>query len=157
MKMNDRAGFLFVFVVMLVFGLYGVINPKAVKKANADVPGFPKSGVLVDAGMGLEIVRNRTTRGIWTLPIFVFNALRSSTLFLSKSTCPNLIAFTIIGQINQKVPDDQHVDFFFWGTEIKKKHRALYPDSKLVLAMNICGSLMVVTFLVLSWFVFHSK
>jgi hypothetical protein len=44
MKMNDRAEFLFVFVVMLVFGLYGVINPKAVKKVNADVPGFPKSG-----------------------------------------------------------------------------------------------------------------
>jgi len=70
--------------------------------------------------MGLEIVRNRPTRGIWTLPIFVLNALRSSTLFLSKSTCPNLIAFTIIGQINQKVPDDQHVDFFFWERRLRK-------------------------------------
>ena len=69
----------------------------------------------------------------------------------------NLIAFTIIGQINQRVPDDQQVDFFLWGTEIRKKHRALYPDSKLVLAMNICGSLMVVTFLVLSWVVLHSR
>jgi hypothetical protein len=69
----------------------------------------------------------------------------------------NLIAFTIIDQINQKVPTDQRVGFFLWGTEIKKKHRALYPDSKLVLAMNICGNLMAVTFLVLSWFVFHSK
>jgi hypothetical protein len=69
----------------------------------------------------------------------------------------NLIAFTIIGQINQKVPDDQHIDFIFWGTEIKKKHRALYPDSRLVLAMNICGSLMLLTFLALSWFVLHSQ
>ncbi len=42
--MNDRAGFLFVFVVMLFFGLFGVIFPKAAKKGNEDVPGFPKTG-----------------------------------------------------------------------------------------------------------------
>jgi len=29
---------------MLVFGLYSVINPNAVKKENEDVPGFPKTG-----------------------------------------------------------------------------------------------------------------
>jgi hypothetical protein len=42
--MNDRAGFLFVFVVMFFFGLYAVINPKAVKKGNEDVPGFHNTG-----------------------------------------------------------------------------------------------------------------
>jgi hypothetical protein len=42
--MNDRAGFLFVFVVMLFFGLYAAINPKAVKKENQDVPGFYETG-----------------------------------------------------------------------------------------------------------------
>jgi hypothetical protein len=42
--MNDRAGFLFVFVVMLFYGLYAVIIPKAVKKENEDVPGFYKTG-----------------------------------------------------------------------------------------------------------------
>jgi type II secretory pathway component PulF len=44
MQMNDRAGFLFVFVVMLFFGLYAVILPRAVKKENEDVPGFHKTG-----------------------------------------------------------------------------------------------------------------
>jgi hypothetical protein len=34
--MNDRAGFLFVFVVMLFFGLYAVIIPKSVKKENEE-------------------------------------------------------------------------------------------------------------------------
>lgn len=42
--MNNRAGFLFVFIVMLLFGLYAVVNPKAVKKGNEDVPGFHKTG-----------------------------------------------------------------------------------------------------------------
>ena len=44
LAMNDRAGFLFVFVVLLLFGLYSVLSPKAVKKENAYVPGFPKTG-----------------------------------------------------------------------------------------------------------------
>ena len=43
-QINDQAGFLFVFVVMLFFGLYAVTNPKAVKKENEDVPGFHKTG-----------------------------------------------------------------------------------------------------------------
>ena len=44
MRMNDRSGFLFVSIVMLLFGLYSVINPKAAKKENVDVPGFPRTG-----------------------------------------------------------------------------------------------------------------
>jgi hypothetical protein len=41
---NNRAGFLFVFVVMLLFGLCAIANPKVVKKGNEDVPGFRKTG-----------------------------------------------------------------------------------------------------------------
>ena len=42
--MDDRAGFLFIFVVMLFSGLYAVVFPKTVKKGNEDVPGFHKTG-----------------------------------------------------------------------------------------------------------------
>jgi hypothetical protein len=42
--MSTHYGFLFIFVIMFLSGLYSVINPKAVKKENADVPGFPKTG-----------------------------------------------------------------------------------------------------------------
>jgi len=41
MQINDRYGFLF--AVAFLSGLYSVIKPQAVKKENADVPGFPKS------------------------------------------------------------------------------------------------------------------
>jgi len=44
MQMNNRAAFLFVSSVMLLFGLYFIINPKTVKKENADVSGFPETG-----------------------------------------------------------------------------------------------------------------
>ena len=43
-NVRDRAGFLIISVVMLIFGLYFVVKPEAVKKENADVPGFPKTG-----------------------------------------------------------------------------------------------------------------
>ena len=35
MQVNNRAGLLFISVVMLFFGLYSVINPKAVSKENS--------------------------------------------------------------------------------------------------------------------------
>jgi len=65
----------------------------------------------------------------------------------------NLVAFTMIEQINQKAPEGQKVDFFRWGTEIKKKHRALYPDSRLVSVLNSLTWMAVASFLVLCWFV----
>jgi hypothetical protein len=44
MQMSHRYGFLFISVAMFLFGLYGVINPKGVKRENADVPGFADTG-----------------------------------------------------------------------------------------------------------------
>jgi len=65
----------------------------------------------------------------------------------------NLVAFAMIEQINQKVSEGQNVDCFFWGTEIKKRHQALYPDSKLVSVLNSLTFTMAASFLVLCWFV----
>jgi hypothetical protein len=42
--MGDRFLFLFLFVMLFLLGLFAVINPKAAKKENADVPGFYKTG-----------------------------------------------------------------------------------------------------------------
>ncbi len=67
----------------------------------------------------------------------------------------NLLAFTIIDQINQKVPEGQKFRWFFWGTEIKKKRHPLYPHSKLVSVLNILAWLLVATFLVECWFILH--
>jgi hypothetical protein len=67
----------------------------------------------------------------------------------------NLVAFEMIEQINHKVPEGEKVHWFFWGTEIKKRHHALYPDSKLVPVLNTLTWLMVASFLVGSWFVLH--
>jgi hypothetical protein len=61
----------------------------------------------------------------------------------------NMIAFQIIDQINKTLPESERLDWLGWGTGIKKRHRVLYPESRLVLAMNVCTALMVVTFVLL--------
>lgn len=40
--MSNRFGFLFLFVMLALLGLFAVMNPN--KKENADVPGFYKTG-----------------------------------------------------------------------------------------------------------------
>jgi hypothetical protein len=62
----------------------------------------------------------------------------------------NMLALAIIDQINQKVPEGERVDWIRWGG-IRKKHRKLYPESRLVLAMDICGALMVLAFIAAIW------
>jgi hypothetical protein len=42
-QMSNRFGFLFLFVMLVLLGLFTVMNPKAAKKENADVPGFYKT------------------------------------------------------------------------------------------------------------------
>jgi hypothetical protein len=67
----------------------------------------------------------------------------------------NIFAFTIIDQINQKVPNNERIDWFYWGSGIRKQHRKLYPGSRLVPAMDGCAALMVSTFLILVWATFR--
>jgi hypothetical protein len=61
----------------------------------------------------------------------------------------NMIAFQIIDQINEKVPEAERVGWLGWSSGIKKQHRRLYPESRLVLAMNVCATFMVLTFVLL--------
>ena len=62
--MSNRFGFLFLFVMLALLGLFAVMNPRAAKKENADVPGFYK------------------TRFSW-MPIWGFRLVGIATLGLS--------------------------------------------------------------------------
>src|SRR5260370_26106023 len=42
MQMSSSYGFLFIFIIMFLVGLHGVINSKRVKKENVDVPVSPR-------------------------------------------------------------------------------------------------------------------
>jgi hypothetical protein len=63
----------------------------------------------------------------------------------------NMLALVIIGQINEKVPENERLSYFRWGLGIRKLHKHLYPKSKLVLFFDLCGILMVACFPILLW------
>jgi hypothetical protein len=60
-----------------------------------------------------------------------------------------LISFVMIGKINERVPESERISYFWWGTEVRKRFKRLYPDSKLTLLLDLCLVLMVVCFALL--------
>jgi hypothetical protein len=63
----------------------------------------------------------------------------------------NMLAYVIIGQINERLPEGERISYLRWGLGIRKKHRDLYPDSKLVYLFDLCCILAVICFPVLLW------
>jgi hypothetical protein len=61
----------------------------------------------------------------------------------------NMICFAMIGKINERVPESDRISYFRWGTEVRKRFKKLYPESRLTLLLDLCVILMVICFLVL--------
>jgi hypothetical protein len=61
----------------------------------------------------------------------------------------NLISFVMIGKINERTAANEQVSYIWWGTEVRKRFKHLYPTSKLVLLLDSCVALMLVSFVLL--------
>ena len=61
----------------------------------------------------------------------------------------NMICFVMIGKINERVTESERISYFRWGTEVRKRFKILYPESRLTLLLDLCVTLMVICFLVL--------
>jgi len=61
----------------------------------------------------------------------------------------NFISFMMIGKINERVPGGERISYFWWGTEVRKKFKRLYPESKLTVLLDLCVILMALFFLLL--------
>jgi hypothetical protein len=61
----------------------------------------------------------------------------------------NMISFAMIGKINERVLESERISYFWWGTEVRKRFKKLYPESRLTLLLDLCVVLMVVSFLFL--------
>ena len=67
----------------------------------------------------------------------------------SFAICANMISFVMIGKINERVPENEKISYVRWGTEVRKRYKQLYPESKLSLLLDVCVVLMVLCFPVL--------
>jgi hypothetical protein len=56
----------------------------------------------------------------------------------------NMLALIMVGQVNLKVPEKERIRYSAWGMGIGKRHKQLYPESKLSYAFNLCCILLVI-------------
>ena len=61
----------------------------------------------------------------------------------------NMLSFIMVGKINERVPENERISYFWWGTEVRRRYKQLYPTSKLALLADLCLVLMVLNFLLL--------
>jgi hypothetical protein len=58
----------------------------------------------------------------------------------------NTLSFMMIGKINERVPKGDRISYFWWGTEVRRRFKALYPQSRLVTLLDSCVILMTLCF-----------
>jgi hypothetical protein len=66
----------------------------------------------------------------------------------------SMISLVKIGRINERVPESERFSYFRWRTkrsEIRRKFKELYPESKLTLLLNLCVTLMVGCCVIAVW------
>ena len=61
----------------------------------------------------------------------------------------NMLCFIMIGKINERVPESERISYLWWGTGVRAKFKQIYPGNKLVLLLDSCVVLMVLTFVLL--------
>ena len=60
-----------------------------------------------------------------------------------------MLSFIMIGKINERVPENERISYFWWGTEVRRRYKQIYPAGKLALLADLCLVLMVFSFLLL--------
>jgi hypothetical protein len=78
------------------------------------------------------------------LPVILVALLGGSFAILA-----NTLSFIMKGKINERVSKNARISYFWRGTELRKRYKQLYPESRLALLLDLCVILMVLCFLFL--------
>lgn len=74
--------------------------------------------------------------------------LVAASLGTTAAVLANMISFVMIGKINALLPERDRLSYLWWGTEVRKRFKQLYPAKRLVLLLDSCLVLMVLSFIV---------
>jgi hypothetical protein len=83
-----------------------------------------------------------TTRISWLV-------ILAGCLLASAAVLANMISFIMIGKINVRSPESERISYFWWGTEVRKRFKQLYPGNKLVFLLDFCVAIMILSFMFL--------
>ena len=67
----------------------------------------------------------------------------------SSAVLANMISLMMIGKINERLPENERISYFWWGTEVRKRFKQLYPGNRLVLLLDSCVVMMILSFILL--------
>jgi hypothetical protein len=73
----------------------------------------------------------------------------------SATVLANMISFMMIGKINERLPENERISYFWWGNEVRKRFKQLYPGNGLVFLLDSSVVMMILCFiLVVRFWVF---
>jgi hypothetical protein len=63
----------------------------------------------------------------------------------------NMLASVMVDQINLKVAEKEGVSLWAWDLTLGRKHKRVYPESKLSFLFGLCWILTAICFPILLW------
>ena len=78
-----------------------------------------------------------------SLPAIVGGCLGASAAILL-----NIISLIMIGKVNERVPPSGRISYLWWGSNVRRTFRHLYPRNRLVLLHDSCVVLMITSFVI---------
>jgi len=79
-----------------------------------------------------------------SLPVLMAAGLMASSAILA-----NMLSLIMIGKINERVPESERISYFWWGSDVRRRFKELYPENRLVFLLDCCVGLMILSFIVL--------
>ena len=67
----------------------------------------------------------------------------------SSTVAANMISFVMIGKINEQLPEAERMSYLWWGTNLRKRFKQLYPANKLVFLLDSAVVIMFISFVCL--------
>lgn len=62
----------------------------------------------------------------------------------------NMISFVMIGKINERVPENERISYLWWGTEVRRRFKQLYPGNRgLVLLLDLSVAALLLSFVLI--------
>ena len=79
-----------------------------------------------------------------SLPVIV-----SACLMATSAVLANTVSVVMIGKINERTPDSERISYFWWGSEVRRRFKELYPRNRLVMLLDSCVVAMMLSFVLI--------
>ena len=80
----------------------------------------------------------------FTWPVVVAGCLLATSAIVA-----NMISLVMIGRINAQSAESERISNLWWGAEVRRRFKQLFPGDRLVYLLDACVATMVASFIAL--------